>query len=235
MKSIILAAGRGSRIPEISQTKPKCLIKINGKTILERQIMLMKKNNIDEIAIVRGFKKNQIRFQKIKYFYNRNYKKNEQLDSLMTAKKFLTSDIIVTFSDIIYDEQILNLLIQSQGEFVVAVDTNWRKRYIGRVDHPYSQADKIFMRNGKLIKIGKGISLQKTNGEFLGMFKISKSFCKIFLKEYKRLRKKTSKMQIHSFIQHLIQKKISVNTSCAKGKYMEIDTFNDLQIAKKIF
>ena len=45
MKSIILAAGRGSRIPEISQTKPKCLIKINGKTILERQIMLMKKNS----------------------------------------------------------------------------------------------------------------------------------------------------------------------------------------------
>jgi choline kinase len=235
MRSIILAAGRGSRIPEISQTKPKCLTKINGKTILERQILLMKKNNIEEIAIVRGFKKNQIKFKKIKYFFNRNYKKNEQLDSLMTAKNFLRSDIIITFSDIIYDEQILSSLLRNKGEFVISVDTNWKKRYIYRTDHPYSQADKVFIKNGKVIEIGKKISLKKTNGEFLGMLKLSKSFCKIFLKEYKFLRKKKSKMQIHSFIQHLIKKNVEVNVSYAKGKYMEIDTFNDFQIAKKIF
>ena len=114
MKSLILAAGRGSRIPRISKTKPKCLIKINGKSILGRQIYLMRKNNIAKIAVVRGFKKNKIKFKKIKYFYNRNYKKNEQLDSLMTAKKFFNSDIIVTFSDIIYDEKILNILIQNK-------------------------------------------------------------------------------------------------------------------------
>jgi choline kinase len=235
MKSIILAAGRGSRIPEISRTKPKCLAKINGKTILERQIRLMKKNNIEEIAIVRGFKKNQITFEKIKYFYNKNYKKNEQLDSLMTAKSFLRSDIIITFSDIIYDERILSSLIRNKGEFVISVDTNWRKRYIDRTDHPYSQADKVFIKNGKVIEIGKEISLKKTNGEFLGMLKLSKRFCKIFLKEYELLRKKKSRMQIHSFIQHLIKKNIAVNVSYAKGKYMEIDTFNDFQIAKKIF
>lgn len=235
MKSLILAAGPGSRIPEISKTKPKCLIKIKDKTILGRQIHLMRKNNITEIGIVRGFKKNQIKFEKIKYFYNKNYKKNEQLDSLMTAKNFLRSDIIITFSDIIYDEQILSALIENKSEFVISVDTNWRKRYIDRTDHPYSQADKVFINKGKVIEIGKKISLKKTNGEFLGMLKLSKSFCKIFLKEYKLLRKKKSTMQIHSFIQHLIKKNIAVNVSYAKGKYMEIDTFNDFQIAKKIF
>ena len=144
MKSLILAAGRGSRIPEISKTKPKCLIKIKDKTILGRQIHLMRKNNITEIGIVRGFKKNKIKFKKIKYFYNRNYEKNEQLDSLMIAKIFLNSDVIVTFSDIVYDEQILNSLIHNQDNFSVAVDLNWKKRYVDRIDHSYSQADKVF-------------------------------------------------------------------------------------------
>jgi phosphoenolpyruvate phosphomutase len=235
MKSLILAAGRGSRIPEISKTKPKCLIKIKDKTILGRQIHLMRKNNITEIGIVRGFKKNKIKFKKIKYFYNRNYETNEQLDSLMIAKIFLNSDVIVTFSDIIYDEQILNSLIHNQDNFSVAVDPNWKKRYVDRIDHSYSQADKVFLRNGKVIEIGKNISLKKANAEFLGMFKISKSFCKIFLNQYSLFRKKTNTLQIHHFIQYLIKKKISVNACCVTGKYMEIDTFNDLKIAKKIF
>jgi choline kinase len=235
MKSLILAAGRGSRIPEISKTKPKCLIKIKGKTILGRQIHLMRKNNIAKIGIIRGFKKNKIKFKKIKYFYNKNYETNEQLDSLMTAKMFLNSDVIVTFSDIIYDEQILNSLIHNQYNFAVAVDLNWKKRYIDRTDHPHSQADKVFLRNGKVIEIGKKISLKKANAEFLGMFKISKSFCKIFLKQYNLFRKKKTSLQIHHFIQYLIKKKITVNTCCVQGKYMEIDTFNDLQIARKIF
>ena len=174
MKSLILAAGRGSRIPEISKTKPKCLIRIKDKTILGRQIHLMRKNNIAEIGIIRGFKKNKIKFKKIKYFYNKNYKTNEQLDSLMTAKMFLNSDVIITFSDIIYDEQILNSLIHYQDNFAVAVDLNWKKRYIDRTDHPHSQADKVFLKNGKVIEIGKKISLKKANAEFLGMFKISK-------------------------------------------------------------
>ena len=68
-----------------------------------------------------------INYKNIKYFYNRNYKKNEQLDSLFTAKKWFTDDLIVLFSDIIYEDSILNKIIKSKHDFTIVVQKNWKK------------------------------------------------------------------------------------------------------------
>ena len=68
----------------------------------------MKKNKIKKISIVKGFRANKIKYKSIKYFYNLKYKKmNKQLRLIFLCKKiFFDEDIIVTFSDIIYDEKI---------------------------------------------------------------------------------------------------------------------------------
>ena len=107
MRSIIIAAGRGTRVPEFSKTIPKSLIKINNKPILKRQIDQMRNLKIKQIAIVKGYKSHKINYKNIKYFYNRNFKNNEQLDSLLVAQKWFTEDLIISFSDIIYENLIL--------------------------------------------------------------------------------------------------------------------------------
>ena len=237
MKSIIIAAGSGRRIPEFSKLAPKSLIKINNKSILKRQIDLLRKSKIKEIGIIKGFKSSMINYKNIKYFYNRNYKKNEQLDSLFTAKKWFTDDLIVLFSDIIYEDSILNKIIKSKHDFTIVVQKNWKKKYKNRFDHPISQADKVFVKDNKIKDIGKKLSYNKTNGEFLGIFKISKNNCKIILQEYELLKKtkKTVKLQIHNFFRHLIKKKIDIKPTYVDAKYMEIDTHNDFKIAKEMF
>ena len=237
MKSIIIAAGSGRRIPEFSKLAPKSLIKINNKSILKRQIDLLRKSKIKEIGIIKGFKSSMINYKNIKYFYNRNYKKNEQLDSLFTAKKWFTDDLIVLFSDIIYEDSILNKIIKSKHDFTIVVQKNWKKKYKDRFDHPISQADKVFVKDNKIKDIGKKLSYNKTNGEFLGIFKISKNNCKIILQEYELLKKtkKTIKFQIHNFFRHLIKKKIDIKPTYVDAKYMEIDTYNDFKIAKEMF
>ena len=237
MKSLIIAAGKGSRIPEFTKDIPKSLIRINNKSILKRQIDQMRNFEIKEIAIVKGYKSHKINFKKIKYFYNRNFKINEQLDSLIVANKWFTDDLLISFSDIIYENSILKKMIKSKYEFTIAVQRNWKKRYKNRFDHPTSQADKVFIKNNKVNDIGKKISERKTNGEFLGIFKISKNMCKTFIKEYKLLNrnKKTNKLQIHNFFQYLIKKNFDIKPTYVNGKYMEIDTFNDFKIAKKMF
>lgn len=237
MRSIIIAAGRGTRIPEFSNTIPKSLIKINNKPILKRQIDQMRNFKIKQIAIVKGYKSHKINYKNIKYFYNKNFKTNEQLDSLIVASKWFTDDLLVSFSDIIYENSILKKIIKSKHDFTIAVQKNWKKRYQYRYDHPLSQADKVFIKNNSVCDIGKKILEKKTNAEFLGIFKISKKMCKIFIKEYNLLKKnkKTNKLQIHNFFQYLIKKKFNIKPTYVNGKYMEIDTFNDFNIAKKIF
>ena len=174
MKAIIIAAGRGSRIPEISDKIPKSLIKINKKTLLKRQIEYIRKLNINQISIVKGYKSNKINYKNIKYFINKNYRKNEQLDSLLIAKDWFDDDLLVLFSDIIYDYVILKKVVNSKYDFGIAIQKNWKKKYLMRFDHPVEQADKVSIKNDKIRDIGKGLKLSETNGEFIGMFKLSK-------------------------------------------------------------
>ena len=238
MKCIILAAGKGSRIPEFSIRKPKCLIKIKGEEILKRQLNFFRKLNIKEVVVVTGHKKKYINFKRVKYINNKNYKNNEQLDSLLIAKKELNSSAIISFSDIIYDIKILKKLMSDRsGKIILAIDKKWKKKYKFRYDHPLEQADKVELnKKGEVKDIGKEISIKKTHAEFLGLLKISESGSKIFIKHYNKLKRlKTSKMQIHHFIKFLIKRKIKVNTCSVRGKFMEIDTFNDYLVAKKMF
>ena len=237
MKAIIIAAGSGKRIPEFSKLIPKSLIKINKKSILKRQIDFMTKAKISNIAVIKGFKSDKINFKKIKYFYNKNYKNNEQLESLFSAKAWFTDDLLITFSDIIYEDSIIKKIIKSRHSFTIAIQKNWKKKYKKRFDHPTNQADKVFIKNNKIVDIGKKLSIDKANGEFLGIFKIDKNMCNKFINYYKILKKnkKTNKMQIHHFFNHLIKKNINIKPTYFHGKYMEIDTLNDYKIAKEIF
>lgn len=238
MKSIILAAGRGSRIPKFSKRKPKCLILINGKSILKRQIDFFKRLKIKKIVVVRGYKKKFINFKKIKFINNKNYKNSEQLQSLFSAKSELDEDVIISFSDIIYDFNILKKLYFSEvGNIILAIDRKWKQRYKFRFDHPVAQADKVELDKKNLIRsIGKNILIKKTHAEFLGLIKIRKEATKIFINFFKKLKKrKLHKMQIHHFVNYLVNNKIKVNACEVSGKYMEIDTYNDYKIAKKIF
>ena len=75
-----------------------------------------------------------------------------------------------------------------------------KKKYKNRFDHPYNQADKVFIKNKNIIKIGKELPENETNGEFLGIFRIKKNFCKKIIEEYKKLKKKRySKITITQF------------------------------------
>jgi len=239
MKCLILAAGQGQRIKHITKKFPKCLIKINKESLLQRQIRLLHRLNIKNITVVKGFKAKKINFKSVNYILNKNFKNNEQLDSLFCAKKELNQNVLIIFSDIIFDFSILKKIFRSTlGDIVLAVDRDWKKRYKFRYDHPVGQADKVSIVNKLDIKnIGKKMNLDDANGEFLGILKLTKKGCQIFLKNYIKIKrkKKTNKMQIHDFLKYILKNSNKIKACFTRGKFMEIDTTNDYRIAKKIF
>ena len=72
MRAIILAAGSGLRLGQHTLDIPKALVDINGKSILERQISLLRKHGVDEISVVTGYKKEKHVLNNIEYFFNHN-------------------------------------------------------------------------------------------------------------------------------------------------------------------
>ena len=84
---IILAAGLGSRLSPLTDDKPKSLITFGKETLLERNVNMFKKNGINDISIITGYKKDKIDFPGINYFENKNYVNNSTLESLFFAEE----------------------------------------------------------------------------------------------------------------------------------------------------
>ena len=246
MKVIIIAAGDAKRLDSETKKIPKGLLDINGKSILERQIHIFKNNNIKEIFIITGPHKEKFNFKEVKYIEDLEYEKHDVLLSLMAAKKEFKGDLITTYSDILFDEKILQQIIKSKADIGIATDLNWESKYKNRTEHPKSQADNVIIEKNQIKKIKKNISKiasNQKNGEFIGIIKFSKKGSEIFLREFNKIEKeKTNPFQyaktfeksyLTDMIQELIDQNIPVEPIIINGDWYEIDTIQDLENARK--
>ena len=247
MKAIILSAGFGSRLGDLTKGIPKSLVDVNGKSIIQRQIETFRNNGIKEIIVIVGPHKEKFQLNDVEYVIDKNFHEHEQLSSLMTASKYFQNDIVISFGDVIVDNKIMKQIVESTYEFGIAVDLNWEKNYVNRDQHPKSEADNVlFDKEDNVLEIKKNVQKPDSKiGEFAGITKLSKRGSDILLKKFNEL-KKSHNGRFHSasslkqsiipdMIQELIDSEINVEPIFISGKWCEIDTPQDLEIAKKLF
>ena len=248
MKIIFIAAGSSTRLGTKTLNFPKGLIKINNNSIMGIQLDLFKNKKIDNIIIITGPNADKFNFKNVTYINDTNHKKHDVLGSLMVAKSHMNNEMITTYSDIIFDEKILNSIMEFKGDIGIAVELNWEKRYINRDQHPKSEADNVIIQNGEIVKIRKNISESKDDqiiGEFIGLMKLSKEGAKIFKNKYSEL-EKTHEGKFHNapslerayltdMLQELINSGLKISPIIINGSWCEIDTPQDIEIAKKNF
>ena len=247
MKAIILAAGEGSRMGKLAQNIPKPLVMVNGKSIIERQLSILKQNKILDVIIVTGSHNEKFNFKNVVYVNDLDHKKHDTLGSLMTARDYMNDEIIITYADQIFDEKIMESVNNFSGDIGIAVDLDWEKNYVNRDQHPKSEAENVLINGNEILEIRKNISECKKNekiGECLGLMKLSRKGSKIFLDKYSELEishqgkfhnaSSLEKALISDMIQELIDSEINVEPIYVSGKWYEIDTPQDLEIARKL-
>ncbi len=89
MKAILLAAGRGSRMKELTDARPKCLLELRGKSLLDRQLEALRKAGISEIAIVTGYKRELLADRGLVEFHNPRWADTNMVSSLASAQEWL--------------------------------------------------------------------------------------------------------------------------------------------------
>ena len=243
-KCLIIAAGLGSRLKKHTQNLPKCMLNFGGKTLLQRQLDAYKDVGIDDISLIRGYKKEKIKYKGIRYFENTDYKNNNILNSIFYAEKIINGNIVISYSDILFDSSVVQRVLDSDHDISVAVDIDWRGYYVGRKDHPISEAENvIFNSNNEVKKIGKiNKGNEEVHGEFIGMIKLSNHGTKIFKEHFNRLKKiywnkpfqraKTfQKAYLTDFIQELVDIGIKVHCVIIESGWKEIDTVEDYKKA----
>ena len=247
MNAIIIAAGSGKRISEDVKDLPKSLLTVNGKPIIAYQIQALKQVGIKNIVVITGIHDEKFGIENVHYIKDHYYNEHDIMGSLMEAKDFLKNDVLVLYSDIIFELKILKQILDSKGDISIAIDMTWEKMYEGRTEHPKSEAENVQLNKAKkIIKIKKNIKNENNDvGEFLGIIKFSPYGSGLFVKQYEELIKthvgtfqqapSVLKAYLTDMIQELIDSKIDVEPVIISGKWYEIDTAQDLERAQKIF
>lgn len=250
MKAIIIAAGPSKRLRPLTSNLPKCMLKIDGKPIIQNTMELFRANGINDISIIRGWKGEKINFPKVTYFKNTDFWNNNILHSLMYARAKLEEaikekeEILITYSDIWYNDSVVKKLIKDGHDIAAVVDIDWQDYYNGRTDHPISEAENVIMGSKKrMLKIGKHIFTDETpknkQGEFIGFWKFAPKGIKIFLRHFDRLNKKLKKTDpfqnakewqksyITDIFQEMIDKREKIYCVLIQKNWKEFDTVQD--------
>ena len=247
MKAIIVAAGPGSRLMPITNEKPKCLLEVGGRTILERALQALRENEIENIVVVRGYQSHLIAYPNVTYCHNPDFTRNNILRSLFYAEDEMDDDFIFSYSDIIYSSEVVASLIDSEADVALIVDVNWTQTYEGRDQHPISEAELVKVEGGRVVRIGKGVvSTEEAHGEFIGLAKFTKSGAEAMKAVYHRVAKEGPAAPFHrapslekayltDMIQELVDIGLPVRSVDIEGGWMEIDTPQDLERARRLF
>ena len=242
MKAIIVAAGHDNRLEPLTKNIPKCMLDIKGKTILERQIENLASCGIDEVIIIKGYKKETIDIPNIKYYLNPDFETSGILKSLFFAEEELDDNFVFLYSDIIFERRVLEKLVRSNADIALVVDRNWEDHYKERVEHPTSEAELVKVEDNKIVKIGKNIASEDAYGEFIGLAKFSKKGAGALKDCYKNVFEGYKEKEFHEaisidkayftdIIQELIDKGHEVSNIDIYGDWVEIDTFEDYRHA----
>lgn len=239
MKAIILAAGRGSRLGNITNDKPKCLTELFGKSLLEWQIQSLKEAGIDEIAIVRGYKKEKINIKNATYFDNNIWDKTNMVMSLYKADEWLQKyECIVSYSDIMYKSDVIDLLKNNYSDISITYNTNWLKLWEARFENPLSDAESFKINDkGKLLEIGDKVkSIEEIQGQYMGILKfkpIGWKKVKVYLDSLSELER--NKLDMTSLLSRLIKMGIEIYTIPSSGIWLEVDSEEDLNLYQSLF
>lgn len=239
---IILAAGEGKRLRPLTNDIPKCMVKYNQKPIIEHIINSAYDCGLSNLSIVTGYKSEvlveYLKNKNIKFFHNNNFRSTNMVTTLFNAKEFMDDDLIISYSDIVYDKHILKELINSKNKISLVVDLKWRELWQRRMENPLSDAETLKIKNGLIIELGKKPkSYLEIEGQYIGLIKISKEMIKDIILHYENLDTNAiydgesfDNMYMTSFIQSLINNSFNFNPLFINGGWLEIDSINDLKL-----
>lgn len=175
MKAIILAAGMGTRLGKYTENLPKGMLNFLGKTLIERQIEIMRECGIDDIIIVTGYKSEKIQFPDVKYFHNEEFDSTNMVESLFKAEAELNGGILVAYSDIIYEKRVLDTVLKSQADVGVTVDKDYWQYWTNRLDEPEKDIESMVIDDeGKIVELGDtSCPLDRAKIRYVGLIKFS--------------------------------------------------------------
>ena len=243
MQAIILAAGMGKRLKELTRNNTKCMVKVNGVSLIDRMLHQIQKRNVDRIVIVVGYEREKLKdyiatlgiTTPILYIDNPIYDKTNNIYSLSLASDYLCEDDTLLFeSDLIFEDSVLDSLIRDPRSTLALVDKYepWMDGTCVRLDEDDNIEAFI---PGKKFKFDEIRDYYKT----VNIYKFSRDFSRThyvpFLDAYQKA------LGENEYYEQVLRVITMLDVPVIKAKrlngqkWYEIDDIQDLDIATSIF
>lgn len=254
--AIIAAAGFEEHLLPLIRNRPKCLLDIKGKTILERQVAALNECNIKDISLIRGYQKNAIEMPNIRLYDNDQYEKTGELYSFFCAEQEMNGRCLLLYGDIVFDTTLLQKLLKSPADLAIVVDLAWQDRAPGDYPDVQDRPDLVLLETppgksyryvtpeeaNRVVHIGRELSHQEAHGEFVGLMMASPNGIEAIKQSYRQVRSGPQREGFHEssaleqasltdMLQELIQTGHDVHAVFTYKGWMDVDSFEDYQKA----
>jgi choline kinase len=249
MRPVIIGAGRGSRLGHHTDEVPKTLVPVMGRPMLDWILDALAEGGFErkDVLFICGYRKEviQARYPEFEYVENTEWEKNNILASLMYAREIIKDGFVSTYADIVYRGEVVRGLVDSPHAMALGSDTDWRRRYRDRSQHPESDAEKLRAEGDRIVELSRKIEPEKAQGEFIGVTKFTAEGTAQLFEAFDRAKAEFAGKVFRegrtfekAYLIDLFQKMLEDDRADFRrvdmhGGYMEIDTLEDLASAPK--
>ena len=257
IKVIIPAAGAPSNqesIEPLLQDRPLAMLDINGKPLLQRNVETMNRSKLYDISVIRGYKKDAIDVDGVTYFSNPKYQSEHILSSIICAEEKMDGKTLIIFSDILFENWLIDRLKSTDSDFLIVVDNTFKKSLMRnkkldlvatKEELPSGNRILTYDRLYEVEKIGEAIPEDTASAEFIGISLFSEEGIGVFKKEYHKTLEEYKNKPFYEaenifqallgdMLQHLINLGYKVEAMQVNSGWMEIHTFDNYKYACSI-
>lgn len=236
--AVILAASQGKELGDLTKDKPKTLLEVSGKPLLYRQIDTLNALGIKNITVVRGFRKELIDKPNLRYVDNEIYDTTQEVFSLFKGIEGIKGKALITYGDVIYKQYMPTLLLETENDFVVAVDPDWRSspktgHYRDFVSCDCADSKELFDHEVYLTSAGSHIPKKDICGEWIGLLKLTGKGVKVIqelLADFFE-KGKLHQMRMVELFNELIRRGHKIKVVYVHGHWLDVDDISDLLAA----
>jgi choline kinase len=238
-RAIVLAAGMARRLGDAAAGRPKCLVELAGRPLLDRQLDVLRGCGIHDVTAVVGHRGEQIAARGVATIANPRFDSTNMVASLFCARDLLggDADVVVAYGDIVYEPRVLHALLAAQGDVVVAVDRGWRELWEARMEDVLADAESLRVApDGRLSELGREpASVDDIQGQYIGLTRFSAAVLSEIVRIHDGLDPVLSyegrdldNMFMTAFIQILIDRGLDVRLAWIDHGWLEVDSPDDL-------
>ncbi|MEZ5564523.1 MAG: phosphoenolpyruvate mutase [Gammaproteobacteria bacterium] len=240
-RAVILAASRGSALGELTEQRPKTMVRVRGQPLLSHIVAAYNAVGIKRIRVVRGYKPAAVDLPALSYTNNSEYAETSELMSLSMALGDDTDDsmdLYISFGDVIFNRYILDSLRESDDDLTITVDTEWhdsvnRGRAADYVRCTQAYSRRNFYQPVFLERVAEDLAEEMIHGEWMGFLRVNAAVLSKFRTTVAALvAEPESRMaKLHHLLSRLVEQGDRLRVLYTTGHWLDVDSLEDVVAA----